>query len=115
MTTDYQDLADTLRENNYFKKLPIQVKIQQLKVKKTDPLYKYSDPECIMVVTVLGAKHLRKVTVKALRKTFNSEKPKDVQNRPNGTTAKMVEWYSNTYSPNPKKRLGRSHDSEKAS
>ena len=40
VTTDYQDLADTLHKNNYFKRLPIYIKIQQLKVKKTDPLYK---------------------------------------------------------------------------
>ena len=64
----------------------------------------YSDPECIRVVMVLGAKHLRKVTVRVLRKAFNSEKPKDVQNRPNSTTAKMVEWYGNTRSPNPNKK-----------
>ena len=68
ITTDCQDLADTLRENNYYKRLPIQVKIQQLKVKKTDQLYKYSTPECIRVVMVLCAEHLRKVSVKALRR-----------------------------------------------
>ena len=28
VTTDYKDLADTLRENNYFKRLPMHVKIQ---------------------------------------------------------------------------------------
>ena len=49
VTTDCQDLADTIRENDYFKRLPIHVKIQQLKVKKTNPLYKYSDPKCIRV------------------------------------------------------------------
>ena len=52
---------------------------------------------------VLCAEHLRKVSVKALRKTFNSEKPKDIQNRPNVTTAKMLEWYGDTCSPNPNK------------
>ena len=52
---------------------------------------------------VLCPKHLRKVTVKALRKTFNNEKPKDVQNQPNGTTAKMVEWYGDPRSRNPNK------------
>ena len=36
MTTDCQDLADTLCENDYYKRLPFHIKIQQLKVKKTD-------------------------------------------------------------------------------
>ena len=36
MTTDCQDLADTLRENNCYKRLPIHVKVQQLKIRRTD-------------------------------------------------------------------------------
>ena len=35
----------------------------------------------------------------ALTKTFNSEKPKDVENRPNGTPAKMLEWYWDAWNP----------------
>ena len=103
MTMDCQDLADTLRKNDYYKRLPIHVRVQQLKIRKTDQLYKYGTPEHIRVVMVLCPKHLRKVTVKALRKTFNNEKPKDVQNQPNGTTAKMVEWYGDPRSRNPNK------------
>ena len=80
VTTDYHDLADTLRKNEYFKKLPIHVKIQQVKVKETDAQIKWNELECIRIVMVLCARRLRKVTVKALRKTFNSEKPKDVEN-----------------------------------
>ena len=38
MTTDCQDLADTLCKNNYYKRLPIHVKEQQLKVRKTNQL-----------------------------------------------------------------------------
>ena len=38
VTMDCQDLADTLRENDYFKKLPIHVKIQQLKSRKPTPI-----------------------------------------------------------------------------
>ena len=78
MTMDCQDLADTLRKNDYYKRLPIHVRVQQLKIRKTDQLYKYGTPENIRVVTVQCSKHLRKVTVKALKKTFNGEKPKDV-------------------------------------
>ena len=100
VTTDCQVLADTLCKNEYFKKLYIHVKIQQLKVKKTDPQYKWNKPECIRVATILCAKHLHKVTVKALGKTFNSEKPKDVENQPNGTTAKMVKWFGDIRSLN---------------
>ena len=47
--------------------------------------------------------HLRKTTVKALKKTFNSTKPNDVENRPNGMNAKMVPWYSSCNSPDPTK------------
>ena len=45
--------------------------------------------------------------MKALRKTFNSTKAKDVENRSNGTNAKMVPWYSNRNSPDSTKiKLG---------
>ena len=101
MTTDCQELTDTLRQNDYYKKLPIHVKVQTLKIRKTDTPAKYGTPDFIRVVTVQCAKHLRKITVTALRKTFNSEKPKHVENRPNGTPAKMVEWYGDAQSPNP--------------
>ena len=79
-TTDYQELTDTLCQSDYYKKLPIHVKVQTLKIRKTDKEAKYGTPDFIKVVTVQCAKHLRKITVKALRRTFNSEKPKDVEN-----------------------------------
>ena len=90
VTTDCQDLADTLCEKEYFKKLPIHIKIQQLKIKKTDASFEWNDTWCVKVVTIQCARHLRKVTVKVLKKTFNSVKQKDVENRSNGTNVKMV-------------------------
>ena len=80
MTTDCQKLSNTLRQNDYYKKLPIHVKVQTLKIRKTDTPAKYGTPDFIRVVTVQCAKHLRKITVTALRKAFNSEKPTDVEN-----------------------------------
>ena len=74
MTTDCQELTNTLRQNDYYKKLPIHVKVQTLKIREN------GFPEFIRVVTVQCAKHLRKITVTALRKAFNSEKPTDVEN-----------------------------------
>ena len=56
-----------------------------------------------MEVTIQCAHHLRKITVKALKKIFNSTEAKDVENRPNGTNAKMVSWYSDRNIPDPKK------------
>ena len=100
-TTDFQELTDTLRQSDYYKRLPIHVKVQTLKIRKTDKEAKYGTPDFIKVVTVQCAKHLHKITVTALRKTFNSEKSKDVENRPNGTPAKMVEWYGDAWSPTP--------------
>ena len=91
VTTDCKDLAEILRNCEHFKNLPIHVKIQQLKIKKTDATYDWNKPQCVKVVTILCARHLRRVTVKACRETFNSVKPKDVENRPNGTMAKLVE------------------------
>ena len=99
--TDCQELTDTLRQNNYYKKLPVHVKVQTLKIRKTDTPAKYGTQDFIRVVTVQYAKHLRKIIVTALRKIFNSEKPKDVKNRPNGVPAKMVELYRDAWSPNP--------------
>ena len=57
-----------------------------------------------MVVTTKCTKHLRKTTVKALIKTFNSKKPRDVMNWPNGTKATMVKWWGDRNSPTPLKR-----------
>ena len=104
MTTDYQELTDTLRENDYYKRLPIHVKVQQLKIRKIDTPSKYGTPEYIRIIMVQCAIYVRKIIVKALRKTLNSEKPKDIENRPNGTTAKMVEWFRDTQSPNPNRK-----------
>ena len=70
MTTDCQELTNTLRQNDYYKKLPVHVKVQTLKIRKSDTPAKYSTPEFIRVVTVQYTKHLHKITVKALRKTF---------------------------------------------
>ena len=41
MTTDCQKLTNTLRQNDYYKKLPIHVKVQTLEVRKTDTPAKY--------------------------------------------------------------------------
>ena len=92
VTTNCKELAKILQGFKHFSKLPIHVKIQQLLI-KTDDKFERNDSWCVKVVTIQCAHHLRKVTMKALKKTFNSVKPKDVKNRPNGTNAKMVPWY----------------------
>ena len=100
VTTNCKELAEILQGFEYFSKLPIHFKIQQLLIKKTNTRLEWNDIRCVKVVTIQCARHLHKVTVKALRKTCNSVKPKDVENRPNGTNAKMVEWYGDRNSPN---------------
>ena len=101
VTTNCSDLAETLRGYSQFHNLPIHVKVQQLKIEKTDKPYAWGHPERVDVVTIQCANHLRKTTVKALIKTFNSTKPRGVQNRPNGTNAKCVEWWGDRNSPIP--------------
>ena len=59
----------------------------------------WKHPQRIDVVTIQCTHHLRKTTVKALIKTFISMKPRDKQNRPNGTNVKCVPWYSGRNSP----------------
>ena len=100
-TTDCQELTEFLCNSDYYKKLPVFVKVQTLKMRKNDKEAKWGTPDFMKVVTVQCAKHLRKITLTALIKTFNSEKPKDVENRPNGTPAKLVEWYGDSRSPTP--------------
>ena len=60
MTTDCQGLTNTLRQNDYYKKLPIHVKVQTLKIRKIVTPAKYGTPEFIRVVTVQCAKYLHK-------------------------------------------------------
>ena len=100
-TTNCADLTETLREYPQFRNLPIFVKIQQLKIEKTDERYDYGHPERTDVVSIQCAKHLRHTSFKACQKTFNSTKPRDVQNRPNGTKATCVEWWGDNNSPVP--------------
>ena len=100
-TTDCKELTDILRQSDYYQKLLVCVKVQTLKMRKTDKEAQYGTPDFIRVVTIKCATNLRKITLTALTKTFNSEKPKDVVNRPNGTPAKMVAWYGDVRSPTP--------------
>ena len=78
VTTNCSDLAETLRGYSQFHNLPIHVKVQQLKIEKTDNTYEWKHPKRIDVVTIQCAHHLRRTTVQALIKTFNSSKPRDV-------------------------------------
>ena len=70
-------------------------------MRKSDKDTQWGTLEYTRVVTIQGAKHLRKLTLAALTKTFNSDKPKHVENRPNGTNAKMVPWHGDARSPTP--------------
>ena len=90
VTTSCKELAEILRDFKHFSKLPIHVKIQQLLIKKTDDKFEWNGTQCVKVVTIQCTCHLRRVTMKALRKIFNSVKLKNVENRPNGTNVKMV-------------------------
>ena len=90
-----------MRQSEYFQKIPVFVKVQPLKLKKTDKDAQWGTPEYTRVVAIQGAKHLRKLTLAALTKTFNGEKPKNVENRPDGTPAKMVPWYGDVRNPTP--------------
>ena len=51
-TTDCQKLNNILRKSDYYKKFPIYVKVQTLKMKKTDTAAKYDTPDFIRVVTI---------------------------------------------------------------
>ena len=103
MIKNYKELVDILQSSKHFCKLPIHVKIQQLCIRKNDDKFDWNHPQCVKVVMIQYAHHLRKTTQKALRKTFNITKPKDVENRPNDTNAKCVPWYSDHNNPDPSK------------
>ena len=79
-TTDCKELTAILRQSEYFQKLPVFVKVQPLKLRKTDPDAQWGTSEYTRVVTIQGSKRLHKVTLAALKKIFNSDKPKHVQN-----------------------------------
>ena len=98
-TTDCEELTAILRQSKYFQKIPVFVKVQPLKLRKNDPDTQWGSSEYTRVVTIQGVKRLHKVTLVALKKIFNCDKPKHVQNRPNSTTAKMVPWYRDARSP----------------
>ena len=98
-----KELVEIFRNFRHFRKLPIHGKIQQLRISRTRDKFEWNDSRSVKVVTIQSAHHLRKIIVKALRKIFNSTKPKDVENTSNGTNAKMVPWYSNCNSPDPTK------------
>ena len=111
LTTDCNDLAEILPNRKSFKNLPIHTKIQQLKIKKTDASFEWNQTQCVKVVTILCTCNVRKVIVKALRKTFNSVKPKDRENKPNGTTQRWWNSLAIDQAQNRQKRFGHSHDS----
>ena len=82
---------------------PIHVWLQQLRIEKKDEALEWRHPQRIDVVRIQCVHHLHKTTMEVLIKTFNSTKPRDVQNQPNGTNMKCVPWYSDCNSPDPSK------------
>ena len=83
-TTNCKELVEILRGFQQFLKILIQIKIQQLRIRKDNNKFDLNHPQCVKVVMIQCTHHLHKTIQKALRKTFNSTKPKDIENRLNG-------------------------------
>ena len=89
-----------IRGFKYFAKLPIKVKIKELRLTKDQQKSDRNDPDRMEIVTILGAGQLVKGTMTACKKIFNSKGKKYLSNRLGGTSAKFFPWYADRNSPN---------------
>ena len=100
-TTDCEELTELVQESKYFAKLPISIKVQELRLTKDQKKKDWKDPDRVDIVTIMCSANKMKPTIKAYKKIFKAIHPKDLGNCPGGISAKFFPWYADRDSPNP--------------
>ena len=68
-TTDCVELTELVQESKYFAKLPIRIKVQELRLTKDQRKKDWKDPDRVDVVTIMCSANKMKPTIKACKKS----------------------------------------------
>ena len=93
-------MTSFIQESKYITKLPIKIKIQELRLTKDQQNLDWNNPDRLDEVSIIGAVHLVKATIKACKKIYKSNVRKDLSNWPGDISAEFFPWYADRDSPN---------------